>query len=116
MKDWIYTTVPIVTLDGNIICPTCNGSMLHHVEVKSWFRREDEDSMFVHAMGDVVLVNRGNHGSNYGNPSPRRSGIKIAFRCEWCHTNGLRPSHELVIYQHKGKTFTEIRCSIEDKS
>jgi len=113
MKDWNRTTVPVVVIGDKIVCPTCNGSMLHQVEVKVWFRREDADkATFAHVLGDAVLVDR----KNYGNPSPRRSGLKIMLRCEWCHTDDLRPSHELVIYQHKGETFTEMRCHIEDES
>lgn len=113
MKNWNLTTVPVVILGGKIVCPTCNGSMLHQVEAKIWFRSEDaEKATFAHVLGDTVLVDR----KNYGNPSPRRSGLKIMLRCEWCHTDDMRPSHELAIYQHKGETFTEMRCYIEDKS
>lgn len=113
MKNWNRTTVPAVIIGDKIVCPTCNGSMLHQVEVKVWFRREDaEQPTFAHIMGTTVLVSRKNHD----NPSSRRSGLKIMFRCEWCHCDGLRPSHEFVIYQHKGETFTEMRCHIEDES
>ena len=114
MKNWNRTTtVPVAILNDKIFCPTCNGSMIHSVEVKVWFRSEDEERVtFAHIMGTTVLVGR----KNYDNPSPRQSGIKIMFRCEWCHCDGLRPSHELIIYQHEGETLTEMRCHIEDES
>lgn len=38
-----------------------------------------------------------------GNPSPRRDGIQINFKCEGCASAGLT----MNIVQHKGSTFFE---------
>ena len=53
------------------------------------------------------------------NPSYRRGGIRIYFTCEGCG-NTLQgddlPPYELLIYQHKGRTFFETVYYIEDNS
>lgn len=89
-------TVPTRT-QTPLECPACHRGQgaLHHATVEAYFRRmEDSED------GTAVLVSptgaaRGNMARN---PSDRRDGIRIGFRCE-C---GAHPT--LSIAQHKGAT------------
>ena len=90
-----------VQLDPDAIlrCPCCSGAYLHHGRVEVFERPEDASTGFhVHVDGQRVHIDT----DLAGNPSRRRTGIKIAFECELCGTNGT-----LSFVQHKGNTFVE---------
>lgn len=81
-----------------LLCPLCEGDYLHHTKVETFER--DEDSMEgIHTViiGEQVDVK---YDGMKGNPSIRRSGLKIEFYCELCQKE--LPS--LVLSQHKGQT------------
>jgi hypothetical protein len=84
-----------------VFCPFCTGGYLCHKRVEV-FERSCEDSSF----GITMTLNEGNvtvgTDAETGNPSSRRSGIRIRFWCEECHS-----SPALVLYQQKGNTITE---------
>lgn len=84
--------------DGHLVlkCPCCRDVFLHHHTVEVFDRREDA------ARGQHVTVLGGRVGVDddlTGNPSPRRSGLRIEFFCESC---GAEPV--LTVAQHKGST------------
>ncbi len=94
---------------NELACPGCSGNNLHHEHVDVYSRHED-DKEGVHAsvgigsawpdcdgVGDVRV------GRDLtGNPSSRRGGIRIRFRCENCQNTPV-----LMIAQHKGTTYME---------
>ncbi len=80
-------------------CPSCGDDMgLHHEDqpVDVWQRGEDAE-----CVGYSILP--GDQGvkaiSGKGNPSERRSGLRLHFWCEIC---GMK--FALAIAQHKGQT------------
>ena len=83
-------------------CPGCGETWLHHEEepVEVWQRGEDAE-----IVGYAILP--GGEGVRAipaaGNPSVRRSGLRLHFRCEIC---GER--FALAIAQHKGQTFVTV--------
>jgi len=80
-----------------LLCPDCGCSLLHHGKVEVFDCGEDEEEgNHVIVDGDDITVNR----SLLGNPSPRRQGLKINFRCEKCNDVKV-----FVLRQHKGNTF-----------
>lgn len=78
-------------------CPNCGGCYLHHDKVEVFERAEDaEDGTHAVVDGHMVKVDR-----NISlNPSRRRGGLLVHFRCEDC---SARPV--LSIVQHKGNTY-----------
>ena len=84
-------------------CPSCGDPMgLHHEDapVDVWQRGEDAE-----CVGYAVLP--GGEGvkaiPGEGNPSGRRSGLRLHFWCELCHTK-----FALAIAQHKGQTLVTL--------
>lgn len=89
----------VVNEDKTLICPSCGEPFVSHRMIEV-FEREEDDAKGLHVtighntfMTDTDLA---------GNPSPRRNGFRIVFECEMCWSE-----HELVICQHKGRTFVE---------
>lgn len=83
--------------NGELLCPQCGNEYLHHEKIEAFQRLEDAVSgLHVSIEGEELVVDK-NLG---GNPSMRRHGLKIQFRCESC-------SHKPVmkIDQHKGNTY-----------
>ncbi len=84
---------------NTLCCSHCSDTHLHQFRVETFERNEDSDDGIhttIESMKTVVDNNLS------GNPSTRRQGLKIMFRCEQCNeTSTLR------IYQHKGQTFFE---------
>lgn len=88
-------------------CPSCDNTWLHQESVEV-FVRGDSNEYGTHINADYsdeVTI-----GSDVtvedGNPSARRSGIKISFWCELC--DGLDGKEDtsdaiLIISQHKGQ-------------
>lgn len=105
-------------VDGDVMaCPVCACEKLHHqsVEVFSRAHLESLDGICVQVLpGASVHANR----SIEGNPSSRRDGIRIYFHCEWCHHDlqDCPPPYEMLIYQHKGCTYIETMCYVENRS
>jgi hypothetical protein len=99
---------PVDIDDGVLACPRCGGKHLHHMQVLVYDRREDASNVRRTLIecsadhnrdpGEIIISNVENENS--GNPSRRRGGIVISFRCETCH---LLPI-DLAIAQHKGET------------
>lgn len=95
------TTVPD-HLPQKLSCPTCGYEYLSHENV-TVFSREQEDAgkgVRVSVSGVRVAIDT----ALTGNPSLRRDGISILFRCENCPALAL-----LTIAQHKGQTRLEFR-------
>ena len=87
-------------LYGELLCPHCGGSNLHHNEVHSWVRDTEDADKGLHvgvSVGDQNVHVCRDMGYN---PSSRRDGVRIIF---WCETCDEFP--ELYLYQHKGTTF-----------
>ena len=83
-------------------CPNCNGETLHQESVNVYFRDEDSDVGVVAEVDrDTVSVNTKGDCVK-GNPSARRDGVVINFRCECCDV-----IPRLAIIQHKGTTYFE---------
>lgn len=81
---------------GELICPSCGSTYLNHYKVEVFERGEDAKHG-VHATvsaGKAVMDT-----SLAGNPSTRRHGLFVQFRCEGCDANPV-----LAIGQHKGNT------------
>lgn len=77
-------------------CPVCKGVNLHHTDVEVFMRRGEDACHGLHTRitNDGTTVD----SSMEANPSRRRDGLIIHFRCEaGCHS-------ELHIAQHKGET------------
>ena len=83
--------------NGELICPKCKGNHLHHEEV-TVYERHDEDS----STGSITSSELGKlfNVPMDKNPSKRRNGLTIRFRCEFCSADP-----ELAIIQHKGCTY-----------
>lgn len=85
--------------DGHqtLVCPSCNEGFLHQDRVEVFDRQEDADTgAHVVVEGGVVTVD----SDQEGNPSRRRDGVRIRFRCGICAVVPV-----LTIIQHKGNTF-----------
>jgi len=81
-----------------LLCPFCGGNFLHHVQLETFERGEDaKKGMHTVVTADHVDVK---YDSLVGNPSARRHGFKVTFRCEQCN-NPLT----LLVLQHKGETW-----------
>ncbi len=97
--------------DGALMCPVCGFNYIHHVQVDVYARRED-DGTGLHVRVDAGDRVRGPQKFGAvefderldGNPSSRRGGIAIRFRCEEC-----RKTSVLTIAQHKGMTYVEFQ-------
>lgn len=85
--------------DAELLCPNCNGNFLHHDRVEVFERGEDQE------VGVHVVVEDGKAVIDQNlidNPSGRRHGLSIQFRCEGCSAKLV-----LTVAQHKGNTFVD---------
>ena len=92
----------ILDCDGILCCPHCGGNNLHHSTVEVFNRpREDDPStaVLVKENGAPIV------GHPLSNPSGRRNGILIEFKCENCGFDNPAKVFALGIVQHKGNTF-----------
>ena len=80
-----------------LVCPSCEGTYTHQKAVRIYARLNDE-----RRGGERVDLYTGETEKipGRGNPSSRRQGLMIEFRCESCDLDSV-----LAIYQHKGITF-----------
>ncbi len=84
-------------------CPSCGGNYLHHKKVEIFERKEDEvEGLHVSIESGKVLTDMDLNG----NPSSRRHGLSIHFRCENCSATPI-----LTIAQHKGNTWVDIKAT-----
>jgi hypothetical protein len=96
-----------IEFDGEfLVCPSCGGIYLHQERTSVFSRVEDAETCMETTVVDkdnfdvpaIVFVQNNN---NTRNPSPRRHGLKIDFRCEeGCYVS-------LAVFQHKGNTFVK---------
>lgn len=96
---------------SNLICPRCNSNYLHHSTVTVFDRNEDEKLTSITEVIPGLLADTFTVASdivNKRNPSPRRHGLVILFKCENCGDG-----FELAIGQHKGVTTLEWRFNWE---
>ncbi|NLX17393.1 MAG: hypothetical protein GXY45_10565 [Ramlibacter sp.] len=83
--------------NDELVCPNCGGENLHHGTVTVYERdREDSATGRIVSTEDYVVANT----SMKGNPSARRNGLLIGFKCEHCDADPV-----LAITQHKGCTY-----------
>lgn len=83
-------------------CPTCGrDGYLHQRRVDLYFRNREDADIGTHLFAKEELYGVNSSAPMQGNPSPRRNGLNIQFGCEICGG-----SHDLAIFQHKGKTYT----------
>lgn len=87
--------------DKLLKCPNCGGTHIHQETVETFRREEDaEHGEYVNIDDNGVSIGTGLDG----NPSSRRGGLKIGFRCELCTPkDGDGELYELCIAQHKGE-------------
>jgi len=101
--------IPVVSVDGTLLCPECGNPNLHHEKVEVFWRAEEDapsegiacntgDGFWVKAADPVLGF------PVHENPSPRRNGLLINFTCEQCFLG-----KSLAIWQHKGFTYLEWR-------
>lgn len=88
-------------LGGELVCPGCGGTLLHHEKIEVFDRSEDKSDGL-----HVVVAQRELRAdtSLLGNPSPRRDGLVIHLSCESCDVRS-----QLCILQHKGQTYVDLR-------
>lgn len=81
---------------AELACPSCGSNYLHHDKVEVFECGEDA----IHGVHVTVADAKAAFDTSLeGNPSSRRHGLKIYFRCEGCETKPV-----LSISQHKGMT------------
>ena len=82
---------------AGLVCPSCEGVYTHQTAVRIYARRDSE-----RRGGERVNLYTGESEKipGEGNPSSKRQGLMIEFRCENCDLDSM-----LAIYQHKGNTF-----------
>ena len=88
-------------------CVWCGFDHVHHTDVDVWTRREDGEG--VEAVRVPAIHGAPGVGGQQPedvcfpvgkNPSPRRSGVRIAMWCEGCWGH-----FALEVIQHKGSTY-----------
>jgi hypothetical protein len=90
---------------SELLCPRCKGYKLQSTGVTVYHRGEDENTVTKVQVttGPVTTVTP--YASGVGNPSRRRQGIAIQFKCEQCDWEDKPGTAiELTIAQHKGNT------------
>lgn len=93
-------TISRAPYENYLICPRCRSEYLHHGELTIYDRGEDAARVTkIEVRNQSAQISKVNNAES-GNPSPRRDGLAIEFRCEHCDG-----SLELTIAQHKGQSF-----------
>lgn len=92
-----------------LICPRCQSSNLHHLDVTTFNRSEDVETVIVSATDGKTTKTNVLPNENSGNPSSRRDGLAIRFWCEHCGGQSTDELMELTLAQHKGVTLLEWR-------
>ncbi len=86
---------------ATLSCPNCQSIYLHHERVEVFYRGKEDAVEGIHTtiLDGKVTTNT----SLQGNPSRRRDGLAIHFRCEDC-----KKKSKLTVAQHKGNTVVDI--------
>ena len=92
---------PEGSLPGIITCPNCGHEQTHQKSIEVFSREEDKKEVAT----SIDLSDGTQKQPGFFNPSPRRQGLRIIFRCE----DGC--NFAVAIYQHKG--FTGIKYENE---
>jgi len=79
-----------------LLCPKCEGEWMHQGLVEVFDRGEDESGSHIHTSAGTGSISVDRDMSK--NPSLRRQGIRIHFKCE------MGCNSVLDIVQHKGFT------------
>lgn len=108
-EEMIGEEPPKIKIEGgmpSLVCPNCGDTRLHQGKVEVFNRGEDKDEGVYVSVGgidkpeEVNIKTKGLDSSR--NPSGRRQGLRIHFRCEICRRKDIPP---LVVAQHKGNTW-----------
>lgn len=86
--------------NGELVCAHCGFNYLHHTSITIYNRKEDSDKTTVttvSASGSTEISSTNQPSNMCRNPSSRRTGLSISFRCENCHKIS-----ELTVAQQKG--------------
>jgi hypothetical protein len=96
--------------DGMLQCPRCTDHYLHQSDVMVFNRKEDAEKVHLTSViKDEPMVTVADVDNNTSlNPSGRRQGLLIDFRCESCDGEN-KSKVTLAIYQHKGSTYFDWR-------
>ena len=85
---------------NHLSCPHCGGECMHHGAVTIYDRKEDAPRVTkIEVRNCSALITRADSEAS-GNPSDRRHGMAIEFRCEDCEATS-----KFLIAQHKGQSF-----------
>ena len=77
-----------------VVCPICEHEQTHQIAVEIFSRKEDEKEISTL----IDFYDGAKKKTIYQNPSSRRQGLRIIFKCE----DGCK--FAFVIYQYKGFT------------
>lgn len=104
------TVTSRISENGGLECPNCKCDNTHIDIVEVYTQRicaQVFPSSEVNVRRDATE-----------NPSTYEEGIRIYFTCECCHDtqNVDPPKYELLIYQHKGRTYFETLYYVESTS
>lgn len=84
-------------------CPRCGENNLHQIGVTVYYRGEDAEYIVKTNVQGATTSTEMVANKESDNPSSRRDGLAIQFRCEHC-TGYPTDILELTIAQHKGST------------
>jgi uncharacterized C2H2 Zn-finger protein len=99
----LNATAPVtVDNDGELECPVCSSTFMHQMAAETYFRNTEDSLSGVLTVSAARAAVADNDASLESNPSPRRDGIRILFKCENCHP--VVGSHSMTVVQHKGHT------------
>ena len=91
--------------DAELLCPSCGGNFLHHERVEVFERAEDQkEGLHISISEGAIAIDT----NIKGNPSIRRQGLSIYFRCEECSATSI-----FKVQQHKGSTFVDFTFTNE---
>ena len=88
-------------------CPHCKHDKIHQIETQLYCREEDKDEVLVlvsmyTGMISQTKTSKTVRSISISNPSFRRQGMRIIFKCEGCDEYP-----QLVLHQHKGDSILE---------
>ena len=83
-------------------CPHCKHDKIHQIETQLYCREEEKDEVLVlvgmyTGMISQAKASQTNRSISIANPSVRRQGMRVIFKCEGCDEYP-----QLVLHQHKG--------------